>query len=82
MKAFIDKVFKKKKQDAKQPKEPIRTEDKATETMVEAIIKEVKEVIKKEEVKKEVEEIKYPKPRHFPDCTCFKCYKWKNQNAK
>jgi len=53
------------------------------ETPVQEIKEEVKkEKPKKEEVKKEVEEIKYPKPRHFPDCTCFKCYKWKNQSAK
>lgn len=76
MKAFIDKVFKMKK--LKKDK----IQEKATEAMVEAIVEEVKEVIKKEEVKKEGEEVKYPKPNHFPDCTCFKCYKWKSQNAK
>jgi hypothetical protein len=43
-----------------------------TEAKVEAII---------EEVKKQVEEVKYPKPKHFPDCTCFKCYQWKSNNA-
>jgi hypothetical protein len=72
MKAFIDKVFKKRKKDAEQLNEPIRTEDKATEAMVEAIV---------EEVKKETEVV-YPKPNHFPDCNCFKCERWKNQNAK
>jgi hypothetical protein len=71
MKAFIDKIFKKRKQDVKQLEEPIRTEDKATEAMVEAIIEEVK--------KEEVVELK--KPNHFPDCNCFKCVKWK-RNAK
>ena len=76
MKAFIDKIFKKRKQDVKQLEEPIRTEDKATEAMVEAIIEEVKEVIKKEEI------VIYPKPKHFPDCNCFKCERWRNQNAK
>jgi hypothetical protein len=80
MKAFIDKVFKKRKQDAEQSEEPIRTENKATEAMVESIIEEVKEVIKKEEVKKE-EVVTYPKPKHFPDCNCFKCVRWKQQNA-
>ncbi len=53
MKAFIDRIFKKRKQDVEQLEEPLRTEDKATEAVVEAIIEEVKEVIKKEEVKKE-----------------------------
>jgi len=71
MKAFIDKIFKKRKQDVKQLEEPIRTEDKATEAMVEAIIKEVK--------KEEVVELK--KPNHFSDCNCFKCVRWK-RNAK
>jgi hypothetical protein len=73
MKEFIDKVFKPKK--LKKEKEV-----EATKTKVEAIIKEVKEVIKKEEVKKE-EVVTYPKPKHFPDCNCFKCDRWKQQNA-
>jgi len=34
------------------------------------------EPIKKEQV------INYPKPKHFPDCNCFKCGRWKQQNAK
>jgi protoporphyrinogen oxidase len=76
MKSLIDKVFKKRKQDDKQLEEPIRTEDKATEAMVEAIIEEVK----KEEVKKE-EVVELKKPNHFPDCNCFKCIRWK-RNAK
>jgi hypothetical protein len=74
MKAFIDRVFKKRKHDAEQIKEPIRTEDKATEAMVEAIIEEVKE---------EVQEEIYTKPGHyFDDCNCLKCVRWRNQNAK
>jgi hypothetical protein len=68
MKEFIDKVFKPKK--LKKEKEV-----EATEAKVEAIIEEVKEVIKKEEV------VTYPKPKHFPDCNCFKCERWKQQNA-
>ena len=68
MKEFIDKVFKPKKL------------KKEVVVKVEAIIEEVKEVIKKEEVKKE-EVVTYPKPKHFPDCTCFKCDRWKQQNA-
>jgi hypothetical protein len=73
MKEFIDKVFKPKK--LKKEKEV-----EATETKLEAIIKEAKEVIKKEEAKKE-EVVSYPKPKHFPDCNCFKCERWKQQNA-
>jgi membrane-associated HD superfamily phosphohydrolase len=95
MKAFIDRIFKKRKKDAEQIKEnkailseQIETaiknkiaQDKATEVAVEAMIEEVKEVIKKEEVKKE-EVVIYPKPNHFPDCNCFKCVRWIKQNAK
>ena len=95
MKAFIDKIFKKRKKDAEQIEEnkailseQIETaiknkiaQDEATEVAVEAIIEEVKEVIKKEEVKKE-EVVVYPKPNHFPDCNCFKCVRWIKQNAK
>ena len=55
-------------------------EVETTEAKVEAIIEEVKEVIKKEEVKKE-EVVTYSKPNHFPDCNCFKCERWKQQNA-
>jgi hypothetical protein len=90
MKAFIDRIFKKRKKDAEQIEEnkailskQIETaiknkiaQDKATEVAVEAIIEEVKEVIKKEEV------VIYPKPNHFPDCNCFKCVRWIKQNAK
>jgi membrane-associated HD superfamily phosphohydrolase len=95
MKAFIDRIFKKRKHDAEQIEEnkkvlaeQIETsiknkiaQDKATEVAVESIIEEVKEVIKKEEVKKE-EVVIYPKPNHFPDCNCFKCVRWIKQNAK
>ena len=95
MKAFIDRIFKKRKHDAEQIEEnkkvlaeQIETaiknkiaQDKTTEVAVEAIIEEVKEVIKKEEVKKE-EVVIYPKPNHFPDCNCFKCVRWIKQNAK
>ena len=70
MKEFIDKVFKPKK----------LKKEKEVEVKVEAIIEEVKEIIKKEEVKKE-EVVTYPKPKHFPDCNCFKCDRWKQQNA-
>jgi broad-specificity NMP kinase len=73
MKTFIEKMFKPKK--LKKEKEV-----ETTEAKVEAIIEEVKEVIKKEEVKKE-EVVTYSKPNHFPDCNCFKCERWKQQNA-
>jgi transcriptional regulatory protein LevR len=90
MKAFIDRIFKKRKKDAEQIEEnkkvlaeQIETsiKEKVTHAAVETIIEEVKEVIKKEEVKKE-EVVVYPKPNHFPDCNCFKCVRWIKQNAK
>lgn len=75
MKAFIDRVFKMKKQ----KKEIIKNEEitseikeQATEAAIEAI---------QVEAPKEAEVI-YLKPNHFPDCTCFKCERWRNQNAK
>ena len=90
MKSFIDRIFKKRKHDAEQIEEnkkilskQIETsiKEKVTQAAVESIIEEVKEVIKKEEVKKE-EVVVYPKPNHFPDCNCFKCVRWIKQNAK
>jgi ssDNA-binding replication factor A large subunit len=77
MKAFIERIFMAKKE--KKIKEVLQEADnyvqeKATEAAVEAIIQEVKEDIKKEEI------VTYPKPKHFPDCTCFKCDRWKKQN--
>ena len=71
MKSFIERVFKKRKQDAEQSKK-LTTEvtEQVTEAAVEAIIKEVKKEI-------------YSKPGHyFDDCNCFKCIRWRNQNAK
>ena len=70
MKSFIERVFKKRKQDAEQSKK-LTTEvtEQVTEAAVEAIIKEVKKEI-------------YSKPGHyFDDCNCFKCIRWRNQNA-
>jgi hypothetical protein len=90
MKAFIEKIFKSKKQKQKELIDEITTEAKEsliikaveeTKSAIEQVKKEVKEVIKKEEVKKE-EVVTYPKPNHFPDCNCFKCDRWKQQNAK
>jgi len=95
MKAFIDRIFKKRKKDAEQIEEnkailseQIETSIKkyivqtqATEVAVETIIEEVKqEEVKQEEVKQE--EV-YTKPGHyFNDCNCVKCVRWRSQNAK
>ena len=72
MKAFIERIFKAKKDKQKEILDEItntQTTDQATEAAVEAIVKEVK---------KEV----YSKPGHyFDDCNCFKCVRWRTQNA-
>ena len=89
MKSFIDKIFRAKKQKeildeiihtkvvqenkkilSKQIETSIK--EKVTQDVVEEIIAEVK--------KKEV--IIYPQPNHFSGCNCFKCVRWKNQNAQ
>ena len=93
MKAFIDRIFKKRKHDAEQIeenkailreqietsiKEKI-TQDQATQAVLEAIIKEADKVIVKELKQAEV----FTKPGHyFNDCNCVKCVRWRNQNAK
>jgi len=86
MKVFIDRIFKKRKQDAEQIEENKRiiseqietsikahiVQNQATEAAVEAIVEEVKQE----------ETIIYSRPGHyFPDCNCIKCVKWRNQNA-
>jgi nucleoid DNA-binding protein len=62
MKAFIEKIFKSKKLKKEQ-----EVKEQTTETMVDAIIEEVKEVIKKE--------------KHI-DCECKECIAKVKQNAK
>ena len=66
MKAFIERVFKSKKQKQKELLDEI-TNTEATEAVVEAIIEEVKEDIKKE--------------KHI-DCECKECINKVKQNAK
>jgi hypothetical protein len=82
MKAFIDRVFKSKKQ---KQKELI---DEIADTEVTDVVEENKKIITKQltETLKEKAELKdkviYSKPGHyFPDCNCFKCIRWRNQNA-
>jgi hypothetical protein len=92
MKAFIDKIFRKRKHDAEQIeenkailreqietsiKEKI-TQDQATQAVLEAIIKEADKVIVEELKEAEV----FTKPGHyFNDCNCVKCVRWRNQSA-
>jgi predicted transcriptional regulator YheO len=93
MKAFIDRIFKKRKKDAEQIeenkailreqietsiKEKI-TQDQATQAVLEAIIKEADKVIVEELKEAEV----FTKPGHyFNDCNCVKCVRWRSQSAK
>ena len=76
MKAFIDRVFKKRKQDAEQ------VEKQSIEQSI-AQVESVEEQATQSSIKAIVEEKQiYSKPGHyFDDCNCFKCIRWRNQNA-
>ena len=80
MKSFIDKIFRKRKSDAEQIEENKEILSKQIETSIkEKVTQDVVEEIIAEVKKKEV--IIYPQPNHFSGCNCFKCVRWKNQNA-
>jgi len=82
MKSFIERVFKSKKQKQKELLDEIANTEAKESLIIKAVeetmsaIEQVKKEVKKEEV------VTYPKPNHFPDCNCFKCDRWKKQNAK
>ena len=77
MKAFIDKIFKKRKLDVEQIKENKEILNEQIETSIKERIDQNR--INMEEVEKEV----YKKPGHyFNDCNCAKCFRWRNQSAK
>ena len=88
MKAFIDRIFKKRKHDAEQIEEnkailseQIETaiKNKVAQVALEDIIKEADRIIVEELKQAEV----FTKPGHyFDDCNCVKCVRWRNQNAK
>jgi transcriptional regulator of heat shock response len=88
MKAFIDKIFKKRKKDVEQIEEnkailseQIETaiKNKVAQTTLEDIIKEADRIIVEELKQAEV----FTKPGHyFNDCNCVKCVRWRSQNAK
>ncbi len=88
MKAFIDRVFKKRKKDVEQIEEnkailseQIETaiKNKVAQAALEDIIKEADKIIVKELKEAEV----FTKPGHyFNDCNCVKCVRWRSQNAK
>jgi hypothetical protein len=74
MKAFIDRVFKKRKKDAEQIEENKELLSEQIETSIKKYVEEVKQDLKQEEV--------YTKPGHyFNDCNCVKCVRWRNQDA-
>jgi hypothetical protein len=80
MKSFIDKIFRKRKSDAEQIEENKEILSKQIETSIkEKVTQDVAEEIIVEVKKKEV--VIYPQPNHFSGCNCFKCVRWKNQNA-
>jgi hypothetical protein len=79
MKSFIDKIFRKRKSDAEQIEENKKVLAEQIETSIKKHIEKTEEV--KEDIKKE-EVVIYPQPNHFSGCNCFKCVRWKNQNAK
>ena len=87
MKAFIDKIFKAKKQ-KEILDEIIHTEviQKNKEILSKQIETSIKEKVTQDVVEEIIAEVKkkevviYPQPNHFSGCNCFKCVRWKNQN--
>jgi hypothetical protein len=74
MKAFIDRVFKKRKKDAEQIEENKELLSEQIETSIKKYVEEVKQDLKQEV---------FTKPGHyFNDCNCVKCVRWRNQDAK
>jgi hypothetical protein len=95
MKAFIDRIFKAKKQKELLNEivntEVIKENKKVLAEQIETAIKNKVAQAALEDIIKEadriiVEELKqaevFTKPNHFPDCNCFKCIRWIKQNAK
>jgi len=78
MKVFIDKIFKKRKQDAEQIKENKEILSEQIETSIKERI--VQNKINMKEVEKETPQEVFTKPGHyFNDCSCFKCVRWRHQ---
>ena len=78
MKAFIDKIFKKRKQDAEKIEKNKAILNEQIETSIQERI--VQNKINMEEVEKETPQEVFTKPGHyFNDCSCFKCVRWRHQ---
>ena len=78
MKAFIDKIFKKRKHDA----ETIEKNKKILSEQIETSIQERidQNRINMEEVEKEIPQEVFTKPGHyFDNCGCVKCVRWRHQ---
>jgi len=94
MKAFIDRIFKKRKKDAEQIEENKAILSKQIEETLKKLNQELRATQNEateaavdaiiEEVKQELKQEEfYTKPGHyFDDCNCVKCVRWRNQNAK
>ena len=78
MKAFIDKIFKKRKQDAEKIEKNKAILNEQIETSIQERIDQNR--INMEEVEKETPQEVFTKPGHyFNDCSCFKCVRWRHQ---
>ena len=78
MKAFIDKIFKKRKQDAEKIEKNKAILNEQIETSIQERIDQNR--LNMEEVEKETPQEVFTKPGHyFNDCSCFKCVRWRHQ---
>ncbi len=78
MKAFIDRIFRKRKYDAEKIEKNKAILNKQIETSIQERI--VQNQINMEEVEKETPQEVFTKPGHyFNDCSCFKCVRWRHQ---
>ena len=78
MKAFIDRIFRKRKQDAEKIEKNKAILNEQIETSIQERI--VQNKINMEEVEKETPQEVFTKPGHyFNDCSCFKCVRWRHQ---
>lgn len=78
MKAFIDRIFKKRKHDAEQIEENKEILSEQIEKSIQERI--VQNQINMEEVEKETPQEIFTQPGHyFNDCSCYKCVRWRKQ---
>ena len=78
MKAFIDRIFRKRKYDAEKIEKNKAILNEQIETSIQERIDQNR--INMEEVEKETPQEVFTKPGHyFNDCSCFKCVRWRHQ---